>query len=784
MSRARTRWIAVAALCGAIYAIPRVFEPERFRSSIRAGLEQALGRKVEINGEIAYLAVPRPGFSVSNVVIHEHPSVGSEPFAYVEELRFHVALSGLPRGRVELAGVRLDSPHINLMRLGDAGWNFQPFLDHALGPKSGAGTLAAIEVREGRLNFKSGDTKSVFYLDATDLTVEAANPPDHFSIRFEGEPARTDRHSRAMGRLSGRGMLIAGGTSGAESRIEIGLTGTRTSISELVTLAEGRAIGLGGFVTSRLKLSGPLSAVELEGELELDEFDRFGWLLPGASGWKLPVRGRADVPGQSVTLETKWPAGKPLPLSVRAKASRLLGRPSWAVLLTANEAPLASLRSLLAETGFPLPGGLAAEGTVSGAIGFSSERGAQGELQARDAVLPVAGLEQPVRMDTASVAVSGGNFSLAPTVMRIGENRTATVEGRLLASTGDREVKLATGGLEFELLRPLWRVLAEVPLPGILDTAGSGSLNGSLRWARTGGDRPDWSGEFAINGATSTVEGLPGPLRVDSALISMRGEALVARRVSASLGRMALEGSYSYRPGAKFPHEFDANAGELDLAAFETLLAPAFERRQGLFARTLGRAAPVPEWLSARRAAGSIRVRKLRVGGAVVENASARVEWEGPRLTVRDWRGSLEQGALQGRLTVDLAGREPAYRGRFEVKGAVWQGGRVDADAGLETSGAGVRALERLKLDGSFVARDVALPGGVEWRPAGGSFAYTGPGRLRLTGVEASIAGETYQGQGGSGPDGRLTLDLTGPEKQIRLVGRIDGLRFDLAPLR
>jgi len=54
--------------------------------------------------------------------------------------------------------------------------------------------LPALYVRSGRINFKFGDTKSVFYVTDTDLDV---SPPSALSgqwrVRFSGQPARTDR---------------------------------------------------------------------------------------------------------------------------------------------------------------------------------------------------------------------------------------------------------------------------------------------------------------------------------------------------------------------------------------------------------------------------------------------------------------------------------------------------------------------------------------------------------------------------------------------------------------
>ena len=61
-------------------------------------------------------------------------------------------------------------------------------------------TAPAIHVRDGRIHFKFGDTKSVFYLTETDLDI---SPPDHarrwLEVVCSGKPARTDRSAQGLG---------------------------------------------------------------------------------------------------------------------------------------------------------------------------------------------------------------------------------------------------------------------------------------------------------------------------------------------------------------------------------------------------------------------------------------------------------------------------------------------------------------------------------------------------------------------------------------------------------
>ena len=78
---------------------------------------------------------------------------------------------------------------INLVKTDAGPWNFQFLLGSA---PAISGAMPAIKMRGGRVNFKFGDTKSVFYFNDADFDV---SPSDDGSVdlRFSGAPSRTDQ---------------------------------------------------------------------------------------------------------------------------------------------------------------------------------------------------------------------------------------------------------------------------------------------------------------------------------------------------------------------------------------------------------------------------------------------------------------------------------------------------------------------------------------------------------------------------------------------------------------
>ena len=156
-------------LAGAALALLLVFglaapylSADRYGERLRGSLERSLGRRVELGG-VHFSLFKGPGFTVDSVTIHEDPSIGNEPVAY---MRWPGSLEVAPRfwsllgGRFVIASISLDGASINLAKSGPASewgrWNFASFVNRSV-----LSAAPAIHVRRSRINFKFGDAKSV-----------------------------------------------------------------------------------------------------------------------------------------------------------------------------------------------------------------------------------------------------------------------------------------------------------------------------------------------------------------------------------------------------------------------------------------------------------------------------------------------------------------------------------------------------------------------------------------------------------------------------------------------
>ena len=203
------------------------------------------------------------------------------------------------------AGQRGDTPSVNVVKMASGPWNIQPLLDHR--PQSNAPHRRAIpdiQIRGGRINFKSGDTKSVFYISDADVDVYA-NENGDVVIRFSGAPARTDQASPSFGELTARGLLQSG--SSGEDQLNMGVHLDRTAISEITRLFHGSDVGVHGFVLANAKLAGPLSNIGITGDLNISDVHRWDLMPSPGEGWTLNYRGSLNLNGHHLELATLIP---------------------------------------------------------------------------------------------------------------------------------------------------------------------------------------------------------------------------------------------------------------------------------------------------------------------------------------------------------------------------------------------------------------------------------------------------------------------------------------------
>jgi hypothetical protein len=771
-------WRAVWKIAGLAVALLLVlglilplFPADRYGRRLQGSLERALGRRVEF-GTVRFNLFRGPGFSVDNVVIDEDPSIGYEPIAYVPRMVIAPSLWSLLGGRFVIASIRLEdadgsSPVINLAKTGPASepgrWNFS-----SLVKRSVLSTVPAIHVRNGRINFKFGNTKSIFYLMDTDLDI---GPPGSlrggWKVFCEAQAARTDRQAFGLG-----GFRLEGKWYVAPEHVDLDLRLDQARLAELTALVRGQAGGIHGVISSRLHLAGPLDAVGILGRMTIEDVHRWDLMPTQGSGWPLDIRGRLNLIAQQLELQSTTSL---VPVTVRFRASDYLSQPHWAAAVTWNRFPTAPILELARHMGAQLPPRLDLSGTIDGAISYSGQAGLQGQVALHDAAVTIPD-SPPVRFDVAYITMDHGHVRVSPAVVHTAEQDEAVLKADYAFDPGTLDLVISTGSMKVASLRAQ-AALAAVPW---LEQMSSGEWSGQLQYHLEPGEA-GWSGNLEIADATVNVPGLADALQIESAHARIDGARVVLDHLEAQAGPIAFDGEYRYEPGAARPHRIRLRAGEVRAEDLESELLPILRRNPGLLARALGRT-ETPDWLRRLNLEGSVQIEDLQVAGAHLENVRAGLLWDATHASLQGIEARFNRAALSGALAVNLRGAVPAYQFRGKLSGLNWQSGKLDASGTFQTSGTGLRLLANLKSEGTFSGTGLDFGTLAPWHAASGAYALawaqTAP-RLRLTDLRLQTEDETYTGRGATQDDGRLLIQLTNGLREMRMSGGLASLKVD-----
>lgn len=777
------RWlfIAVLVVVAVGLAAPRV-SANRFRPRIQAELEAALNRPVHL-GAIHLNLFSGPGFTVDDVLIDDDPAAGIEPFAHVDQMQARIRWLSLFSGHLEFSSLRLDNPNVNVVRTASGPWNIQPLLDH----QSRSGTarhsnVPDIQIRGGRIDFKFGDTKSVFYISDADVDIYP-NESGEVVIRFSGAPARTDQASPSFGELSARGLL--GPNSRGESELSMGVHLDRTPISEITRLFHGRDVGVHGYVLANARLAGPLSKIAITGDLNVSDVHRWDLMPAPGEGWALNYHGLLNLTGHHLELASVSTAGQPDPVSVQFALDDYLAAPKWSGNLQFHNLPAASLLETARHFGAPLPAGVQVEGQLDGAIGYSTQSGMGGQLALSGASIkfPEDSKAQAssLRIDSAQARIAAGNVTLAPADVEMPDGQSAQIEAEY-ALDGSHE-NLRVTARKLSIGATPWLDTAAVPL---IEQLHQGSWTGWISYEKTGQDSAVWTGQYDLQNAVVDIPGLASPVRLAATSVQMNAGGIQIARLRGRAGAIKFEGDYRYDSSAAHPQRLRLTIAELSIGDLQNLLLPTLRRDEGFLAR-FRREQRLPKWLEERDADVTVQVASVLNGDATLGSLSARADWRGPSITISNIAWRSEDMRASGKILVNLALADPAYQVSGTVENFDYRNGQLDVTGDLRTSGTGADLFANLRSQGTFDGRGIVLAPDAEMREVSGAYtinASSGVPRLLLSNVQVLQGTDTLAGQGWSQPDGHIVLELASGRKQVRLTGMLLPVHPEPTPAR
>jgi uncharacterized protein involved in outer membrane biogenesis len=273
----RKTLIAVAAVLGllivAALAGPALYDWNQFKPLIAEKAREATGRELSIDGDISARILPSPALTVSGVRLSNAPGASAKNMAQLKSLSVGVAILPLLGGNIQVSGITLDEPVIELEALpGGGNWEMAPKGKDAAAkgaPEAGA----APAVRVDRLTVRNG---RLTYRDAKAGTLEQV---EKISAVFSA--------GSLQGPFSGRGDLVA---KGFPVSFKFDTGAIQPGLPSTVTLGLGVA---GGKVTAQF--TGGLSElgkpISVGGRLKL-ESDNLAAALAESGGAVSPLLAR------------------------------------------------------------------------------------------------------------------------------------------------------------------------------------------------------------------------------------------------------------------------------------------------------------------------------------------------------------------------------------------------------------------------------------------------------------------------------------------------------------
>ena len=690
---ARKTILILLGVCLAGWLVPQFFSAERYRARVRQGLERVLGREVSF-GALSLHLLPRPGFTLENVMIGEDRAFGAEPFARMDRMDCDLRLRSLLRWELEVPRLSLERPSFNIVRNESGQWNLQSLLVHqgSGGPPSTHPIVPPnlhLEASDARINFKLGNDKKPFVLDNAEGRLDFDRARRGVSFHLTGDPLRTDLLLPSPGELEFSGVWMPGANSAGP--LDATLEARGAMLYDWVPILTGRNPGVYGLVDASAHLTGSFRVLNVEGQARISQLHR--WDQPPPAGGldsDVHFRGQYDREHSRLSFDGVDATFADSHLHLTGSVEGVGAEPQLDLVLAVERSHLEDFHTLAARfterlRNWSASGRVDALMTVQGPW---AGRRYGGFLQIRDVRLTTPSGNYPV--SDVSLRIDRNSGILSPVTLTLAPRASLVVEGTIgsAAPPGGRHKFLRAS----EPAGPLGYVLNitanAVPLHDLisfargvglhiaegLDARGEASASFTLSGPvplRAG--PPSVAGRMDLRAASLLIPGFTEPLNIPRANIQVRDNSITANPVVAVLGTSVFNGRLHHSGARSEPWQFEVRTNALSI------------EQGALWFDALGNRQPVPLLL---RLPGLSSLGERRTAASNLFNAiNARGKFSTDLLTYR----ALKIRDLQ--TEVEIAGRVIRVNGKFQSGGGRGRGklivdltqspARVSGDAAL-----------------------------------------------------------------------------------------------------
>src|SRR5215472_4850195 len=756
MTRKKIAVAGVAVLLLCIFLPPNI-NGARFSKRLASTLSAALGREVKI-GSVKYRLCPRPGFDLYDFRVMDDPAFSAEPLLLCGKVTANLRLTSLWQGRLEIANLNLtdDStpPSLNLVYSGGH-WNLESLLLRVEQvPTAPTGKRRSeqrsrfpyIEASSGRINLKIGPEKKPYAITNTDFAFWLA-AENIWHLRVEGRPVRADMNLNDTGTVRLEGDVKRSGTL-RDMPAKLQLSWEKAQLGQFTSLVLGQDKGWRGELDANAELEGPLAALHITANADLDNFRRFD--INRDATPRIRTRCQGDFTDSVLALKCDTPLGTGgLVMTSRfAPAAQ-----NYDVSLVATRVPLSIVAALARHARKSLPDDFNATGDLTAAFGFHSHAGAHDFhgtgmttpflLQASTAEKPfpvsairfhvgppdtpglVASKKKKKAGDTSAPAAPTAAFqpsalTIDPFSVQMGPSTTLDVQGNLDSAGYFASAK----GLV-----PMERMLAFGRATGFTTQAGSATASALVDFNISG----VWSnfapaklhGTAHLENVAAWIPGIKDRLLLSEADAQVTDTAFQLNKITGQFEHspVAFTGSVSSPLSCAgdpvCPLEFDLHFDTLAVADAADLLG--FSNKGWSLPFISGSENKLPEF----RAAGKLAVDELKVGDVPLEKFAAQAEVGDHALALNHIVARIGGGSTQGEWKMDWSSSQPRYTGSGSLDGVAFDRvGPLDTVPGQVSqwiSGRG-QVIYNVRFDGKSPADMLASAAGrIEFQASNGN---------------------------------------------------------------
>jgi AsmA family len=582
---ARRALLVLLLLIVAGWLVPQFFSAERYRPRVQSGLERALGREASF-GAISLHLLPRPGFTLENVVIGEDPAFGAEPFARVDRMDCDLRLRGILPWRLDILRLSLDRPSFNLVRNAAGQWNVESLLGRqgaaARQPASVGLSSLQLQANDARINFKLGEDKTPLAVTDVDGRLDFERARHTVKFQLTGSPVRTDLTLPTPGQLNFEGEWTP--AAGPAGSLDATLSTQGAMLYDWVPILTSRNPDIYGLVDATAHLTGSLLALSAQGRIRLSQLHR--WDQPPPSGTmnsEIYYRGQYDREHGRLVLESVDASFADSHIHLTGSVEDVRTLPVLDLVVAVERSHLEDFRSLAGRF-TPRLGDWSASGRLDALMtiqGPWAERRYGGFVDIRNVRLTTPAGAYPLseinlRIDRSGVRLAPITVDLAPRVELVAEGRIepdrpvkSLARRRRVAAPAPpgRATYVLTLAARSVPLRDLLRFARGVGVraAGNVDARGEASAGFTLSGPAWPLGAPSVSGHVDVHAARLIIPGLTEPLNLPKAHIQFRDRTITASPIVAVLGTSVFTGRLEHVGDSTEPWNFDLRANALRL---------------------------------------------------------------------------------------------------------------------------------------------------------------------------------------------------------------------------